>query len=223
MTLGEVFLADDPVPVGIRVGDLLHLLRLSDLSQLRPAVEAAGATLANVAQVSFFVASRDALREINPPWLQLFPDQHDRPTYKFMLAERPSLEAFAVAGQRRRPLHIPNVAHTNPIPMGVRIGNYLFSSRVLPYDPANSQPPETVEGQAECLFQNVRTLLQVGEMPPEAIRQGRLFLADLADRPIAERYWESLTRDCPSLPALHVSPYALAPSLRVMLEIIATR
>jgi 2-iminobutanoate/2-iminopropanoate deaminase len=228
----EVFLRDQPIPVGSRIGDLVHGLRLAApdtqtaLRDLTEVVESAGATLDNVAQVSFFVAQRDLLPTINPAWLQVFPSDADRPTYKFMTADLPSetpvqVEFFAVANQRRRLLHLPNVAHLNPIPMGVRIGRYLFSSRVLPYDPRTGQPPETSEQQAECLFDNVRALLAMGELQPAHITNARLFLADPADLPQVEPLWQALVQDAPRPPALQVTHYTLAPSLKVMLEFVA--
>jgi len=130
------------------------------------------------------------------------------------------LEFFAVADQRRTLLHIPNVAHTNPIPMGVRIGNYIFSSRVLPYDPETGQPPEDVERQADCLFRNVRTLLNVGQASPGDITQARLFLSNLDSFPIAQGYWQTVVGG-PQTPPLHITRYTLAPALKVMLEFVA--
>jgi enamine deaminase RidA (YjgF/YER057c/UK114 family) len=225
----EVFLGADPIPVGSRVGDLIYVVRISapdtasGLRDLREIVENAGASLDNVAQVSFFVAGRELLPTINPAWLEVFGDEADRPTYKFMTADLPAdrpvaLEFFAVAGARRRPLHLPNVAHTNPIPMGVRIGRYLFSSRVLPYDPATGAPPEDAARQAECLFGNIRALLDAGQMPPERITSARLFVSDLAYASLAE----PLLRDLRVPVAPHVTHYTLAPALKVMLELIAS-
>jgi 2-iminobutanoate/2-iminopropanoate deaminase len=231
-TLSELFLGDDPIPVGLRVGDLIHGLRLgaadpaSALDDLKHVVQAAGASLDNVAQVSFFVKDAAQLKAINPAWLQKFPTDDDRPTYKFMTApalpdDRPvHLEFFAIANQRRTLLHIPNVAHTNPIPMAVRIGNYVFSSRVLPYDSQTGQPPEDVERQADCLFQNIRTLLDVAGASPDDITQARLFLSDLDTFPIAQRYWQAVVGG-PKTPPLHITHYTLAPSLKVMLEFVA--
>jgi 2-iminobutanoate/2-iminopropanoate deaminase len=230
-TLSELFSGDDPIPVGVRNGDVIHGLRISGvdpsdaLDNLHHAVERSGASLDNVAQVSFFVKDPALLKTINPAWLRMFPDDNDRPTYKFMTAdlsaERPvHLEFFAVAGQRRKLLHIPNVAHNNPIPMGVRIGRYVFSSRVLPYDPQTGQPAESVERQAECLFQNIRTLLDVAEAQPEHITQARLFLFDLDSFQLAQRYWEAFVVGS-ATPPLQVTPYTLAPSLKIMLEFIA--
>jgi 2-iminobutanoate/2-iminopropanoate deaminase len=240
----EIFInADkDPIPCGIRLGNLIHGLRLFGtepqtgalgqgieqqlqfaFSNLRRCVEAGGATLDNVAQVSFFLKNREDLRSVNPLWVEMFPNDQDRPTYKFMQANLPgdqlvSLECFALAGERRTTLQIPNVAHTNPIPMGVRIGNMLFSSRVLPYDAQTGKPADSVERQAECLFQNVRTLLQLGGARPEHITQGRLFLFDRAHLPMAEKHWHALVG---AGPTLHTVQYGLAPALQVMLEFIA--
>jgi 2-iminobutanoate/2-iminopropanoate deaminase len=246
----ELFVGTDPIPVGIRVGDLIHGLRVlgttpggagvpesaeqqadSAMDNLRRTVAATGASIDNVAQVSFFAKHQADLRAINPAWLKLFPDDRDRPTYKFMTADLPGdqlfhVEFFAVAGQRRRVLQIPNVAHTNPIPMGVRIGNYVFSSRVLPYDPETGQAPPGVERQAACLFENVRSLLRAAEAQPEHIRQGRLFFADAAYLPLAESLWKDLINGSqrpPPHPPLHLTPYNPAPSLLVMLEFIAIR
>jgi 2-iminobutanoate/2-iminopropanoate deaminase len=230
MSMRELFLGDGPIPVGLRVDELIHGVRLpaanpaSALRDLRRAVEAAGASVDNVAQVSFFVRDPAGLPAINPAWLELFPDEHDRPTYKFMVAdlsaEQPvHVEFFAVAGERRTLLHLPNVAHANPIPMGVRIGRYLFSSRVLPYDPASGLPPPEFDRQAECLLGNVRGLLALGGASAEHISQARLFLADPATLPIAARLWQDLVGEHPA--ALQVTPYALAPALKIMLELVA--
>jgi 2-iminobutanoate/2-iminopropanoate deaminase len=230
-TLSELFLGEDPIPVGVRIDDVIHGLRIegtdpSDaLGNLERVVKAGGATLDNVAQVSFFLKDAAKLKTINPAWLQMFPNDEDRPTYKFMTADLPAekpvhLEFFAVEKQRRKLLHIPNVAHTNPIPMGVRIGNYVFSSRVLPYDPQTGQPPEDVDRQADCLFQNVGTLLDVAGAKPEDITQGRIFLLDPSALHVAERAWKGILGSAPP-PGLHVTQYSLALSLKVMLEFIA--
>jgi len=231
-TLSELFLGDDPIPVGLRVGELIHAVRVdgtdvgSALDNLYHIVQRAGASLDKVAQVSFFLRDAAQLKTINSAWVRMFPDAEDRPTYKFMTAanlpaEKPvHLEFFAVEKQRRKLLRLPNVAHTNPIPMGVRIGDYVFSSRVLPYDPETGQPPDAVERQADCLFQNVRTLLDVGGAKPEHITQGRIFLLDPSTLRVVERAWKSILGSGPP-PGLHVTQYSLAPSLKVMLEFIA--
>ena len=118
-------------------------------------------------------------------------------------------------------LHFPHVAHTNPIPMGIRIGPYVFSSRVLPYDPATGKPADGVEAQTRCLFDNVRALLSAGEAQPVDIVQRRASVFELADAELVRRSWEDLTGR--SRAPLYVSHYTLAPSLRVMVEFVALR
>jgi hypothetical protein len=90
---------------------------------------------------------------------------------------------------------------------------------VLPYDPTTGQPPPEFNQQAECLFSNVRSLLTLGGVRGEHISQARLFLADPATLPIAAHHWQDLIGEHPV--AFHVTPYALAPALKVMLEFVA--
>lgn len=229
---------DDPIPAGVRVGDLIHGLRItgrggdigaqlgSAFGSLRGLVERAGASVDNIAQVSFFLKQRQDIPAINKPWVDMFPDENDRPTYKFMVTDLPGeqlvhMEAFALVGSRRRVLNIPGVAHTNPIPMGVRIGDMLFSSRVLPYDPATGRPAEGLQQQARFVFDNVERLLAAGGAEARHITQARLFLADPDYRGVAIEHWRKLVGSLQPQPVLHVTPYSLAPALLVMLEVIA--
>jgi 2-iminobutanoate/2-iminopropanoate deaminase len=46
---------------------------------VRNVLEAAGATPANIGKVSIYVADRDDRKLINPYWLEMFPDEDDRP------------------------------------------------------------------------------------------------------------------------------------------------
>lgn len=234
----------DPIPVGLRVGDLVHLSRISGADpgagalapdidgqmhqafrNLQAAVAAAGATLDEVAQVSIFVADRAHLQAINGPWVQLFPRDDDRPTYKFMVAPLPAgqlvqLEAFAVAGGRRQLVHVPGVTHTNPIPIGVKIGGMVFSSRILPYDPATGAPPEAFADQVRCLFANVRTFLTNAGAEPRHVTQARLFIHDKGDMPQVEPYLQDLFgADRPAVP---VVTYGTGTRLQVYLELIAS-
>ncbi|MCA1645245.1 MAG: RidA family protein [Chloroflexi bacterium] len=118
------------------------------MRNLQSCVESGGASLDNVAQVSFFVKNREDLVAINGPWVEMFPNDQDRPTYKFMQANLPgdqlvALECFALAGARRRVLQIPNVAHSNPIPLGVRMGTCCFRRASYPTMPQPASPRQT--------------------------------------------------------------------------------
>jgi 2-iminobutanoate/2-iminopropanoate deaminase len=237
----------DPIPVGTLAGDLLHVDRISGrdpqtgvlpegieaqiknaYANMNAAVENAGGSLDNVAHVSMYWADWATDREqMNPPWVEVFPNDNDRPTYKFMPApnlpagERIAFECYAVLGQRRKLLAVDGVAHTNPIPLGVRIGRYVFSSRMLPYDPATGKAADGAESQASFLFANTEAMLKQGGMGWGDVVYGRVFLADpAAHRPLVEAQWQKAFPDAGKRPALNRVKYGGGP-LQIMLEVIA--
>lgn len=239
----------DPIPAGTLVGDVLHLTRISGrdpqtgalgddtraqlrnaYANMQAAVENAGGTLDNVAHVSMYWANWAADREeMNPPWVAAFPDATDRPTYKFMPApnlpqgERIAFECYAVMGARREVLAVEGVAHTNPIPLGVKIGRYIFSSRMLPYDPSTGKPAESVDAQAKFLFANTAAMLAQGGMGWKDVVYGRAFLADPpAQRALVDEHWQTAFPDAARRPTLNRVKYGGGP-LQVMLEVIASQ
>jgi 2-iminobutanoate/2-iminopropanoate deaminase len=239
----------DPIPVGTLVGDVLHVTRISGrdrqtgvlgddirvqlknaYANMKLAVENAGGTLDNVAHVSMYWANWTEDREaMNPPWVEVFPDATDRPTYKFMPAphlpqgERIAFECYAVMGARRELLAVDGVAHTNPIPLGVHIGRYVFSSRMLPYDPSTGKAAEGVDAQAQFLFTNTAALLAKGGMGWQDVVYGRAFLADPpVQRPLVDEQWQRVFPNAAKRPTLNRVKYGGGP-LQVMLEVIASR
>ena len=242
----EIFIApdQDPIPVGIRVGNLVHASRITGADyengqlgdglerqlelaygNMRRAVENAGGSTDNIAQVSFFLKRFDDRSAINHGWVKMFPNQDDRPTYKFMAADLPGeqlvqMEFWAVLGARRQVINIPGVAHTNPIPMGVKIGNMVFSSRILPFDPATGQPPQEFDAQSDALFHNVGAFLGAAGAQPSDVVQARLFVMDRALLPSVERRWNGLFPAGAQRPALHSVSYG-NPALQVYVELIA--
>jgi 2-iminobutanoate/2-iminopropanoate deaminase len=237
----------DPIPAGTLVSDLLHLNRITGrdpqtgalpdgieaqlknaYANMKLAVENAGCTLDNIAHVSMYWADWANDREqMNPPWVEVFPNDNDRPTYKFMPApnlppgERIAFECYAVPGQRRKLLAVDGVAHTNPIPLGVRIGRYVFSSRMLPYDPSTGKAADGAEAQASFLFANTGAMLKRGGMDWSNVVYGRAFLADPpAHQPLVDAQWEKAIPDAGKRPRLNRVKYGGGP-LQVMLEVIA--
>lgn len=245
----EIFVASDPIPVGTRVHDLIHVTRIAGgstgsiqdqgrraIDRMRESVEAAGGSLDNIAHVSFFFADLKSspaffssapppgISALNPLWVETFPNADDRPTYKFMTAPLPAgclvnIEYFAVVGARRRLLEVPGVAHTNPIPLGVAIGDYLFSSRVLPHDPSTGKPDAHPAKQIDQVFANTTQLLQAGGFSWSDVTQGRAFIAEERLASSVEAAWQkNATKG-----RLHTQLYAAAPALKVMLEVFAKR
>jgi len=236
--------AIDPIPIGYRVGDFVIGLRVDGRDQqsgqlgntieeqlelafenMRNCVQAAGGTVDNVGQVSFFLADFEHRPLINSPWVEMFPDESDRPTYKFMPAtlsegQLVQIELYAVLGESRHDVHIAGVAHTNPIPMAVRMGRYLFSSRILPYDPETGRPAEEAQTQATHVFGNASTVLETAAFMWSDVVQGRAFLVDPSDSELMAAHWAAKFPEVATRPPLHMVQYGTG-GLLVMLELIA--
>jgi len=234
----------DPIPLGIRVGNLVHASRLTGvnletgklaegveaqvaqvLEAVKHVVETAGGTIDNVAQVSFFLKRFDDRPLINPPWVAMFPNEQDRPTYKFMEANLPDdclvqAEMWAVLDARRAVIYTPPVAHTNPIPMGVKIGGYLFSSRILPFEPSTNAAADGLERQSELVFKNLATFLEVAEMDRSDLMQARLFVSDRAHIPTVQRYWDGFFQGSANRPIIRTVLYRQTPAAMAYLEVI---
>jgi enamine deaminase RidA (YjgF/YER057c/UK114 family) len=234
----------DPIPLGIRVDSLVHASRLTGIdletgklgtsieeqlelvhAAIRHVVETAGGTIDNVAQVSFFLKNFDDRSLINPPWVAMFPNDQDRPTYKFMAANLPEgcfvqAEMWAVIEGRRQVIYTPPVAHTNPIPMGVKIGGYLFSSRILPFEPSTNATANGLERQAELVFQNLATFLEVAQMDRADLLQARLFVSDRAHVSTIQEYWDAFFKDSANRPIIRTVLYPQTPAAMVYLEVI---
>jgi enamine deaminase RidA (YjgF/YER057c/UK114 family) len=183
-----------------------------------------GGCLDNVARVSFFLRDPRDIAKVNEVWTARFPHSHDRPTYKFMrgrlgAGEEVRLDFFAVLGQARNCLYLPKVAHGNPIPMAVRMGRYLFSSRILPFDPATGEPGRDGREQARFAVANADEILRMSQLPWGAVSQGRAFVADPCDDEFVQAEWDQRFAPTGKAP-LHVTRYR-AGALAVLLEIAA--
>lgn len=247
MMLAEIFSGTDPKPIGVRVGSIVRGYRIDGrdptsgsypgdvatearnlMQNLRHSIESSGGSLAQVAQVSLrFANVAQDLPYLNHVWKELFPNPDERPTYKFMAGDfaggpRMDAEYFAVLASGRRSINIRGVAHTNPIPMACAIGDYLFSSRILPIDAATGRASDSMELQWNHVLANTSAVLDGAGMVWSDITQGRLFIQDPALTPIIHKAW-SVRFPEKSEPPLHIQPYVGAPTLKVMLEIMAHR
>jgi 2-iminobutanoate/2-iminopropanoate deaminase len=235
----------DPIPNAFRVDDLIRGSRIDGrepttgefpatigtqianaYATMLASVEAAGATAAHIGQVSFYFQNIDDRALINERWIELFPDPDDRPTYKFMPARLAGgqllqMDFYAVPGASRRSIHVQGVAHANPIPMAVQIGRYLFTSRILAYDPATEKAAATAEEQADFVFQHAQTILDAAGFDWNDVSQGRGFVADLSLMPLVTERWMHRFQSKDAAP-LHATRYG-GGALQVMLELIAHR
>lgn len=144
-----------------------------------------GLTPGEVGRVTVLTPDRSFRPLINKPWLELFPDDNRpaRRTTHFDLGPGVAVELLVagVRGATRTPLEIPGVRHKDPLPMGARLGEYLFSSAVVPDAPGGGQP----EGIAAIhqAFANLEALLEAAGAGPDDASHVNVYLGrwDLHD------------------------------------------
>jgi 2-iminobutanoate/2-iminopropanoate deaminase len=132
---------------------------------MRALVEHAGLSTDNIGLVTNFLDSQDYRAHINPGWLELFPDENNRPArkttaYPLPAGEAVELQAYGVVGGRRQRLEVEGLAHRDPLPNGVRIGDYVFSSVIVPQDLATAKTVEGPEAQTDQCFDNMRVFME---------------------------------------------------------------
>ncbi len=131
---------------------------------LRSLVEGAGLSVDNIGLVTNFLDSQDYRQHINPGWLELFPSDN-RPArkttaYPLPAGEAVELQAYGVVGGRREIIQVEGLAHRDPLPNGVRIGDYIFSSVIVPQDLTTAKTVEGPEAQTDQCFDNMRVFME---------------------------------------------------------------
>jgi 2-iminobutanoate/2-iminopropanoate deaminase len=123
---------------------------------------------------------------------------------------------------KRQVLEVPGVGHGNaPIPMGVKVGNMVFSSGVMGQDPETHKLPDDPARQTELMFQHVKTLVEAAGGSTSDIAHMTIFLKDNANREHINREWLKMFPDEHDRPARHILMYELAGAMAVQCEIVA--
>jgi enamine deaminase RidA (YjgF/YER057c/UK114 family) len=111
----------------------------------------------------------------------------------------------------RKSVEVPGLEHVNPIPNASRLGAFLVSGGIFGKNPVTGKVPDGIEAQCEQTFANVRAVLQAGGAKPDDVIKLNVWLKDIADRPVLNKYWLQLFPDAQSRPARHTFP---TPDLR---------
>jgi 2-iminobutanoate/2-iminopropanoate deaminase len=199
-----------PEPLAARMGDLLFssdiygwdvkmnqippdpILQAEALfANIERLMRDAGGSLENITYLMVATRKdrhRDALSAFNRPWLAAFPDENQRPARHAYQEEdlplRDSLlrvNLIAVLGNgKRETIQFDDLSHTNPIPMGARRGNFVFSSTIFGAPSGTTSEskiyPADPDEQAEIMFQNIKRFMeQIGGTPGDIARV-RLFV-----------------------------------------------
>jgi 2-iminobutanoate/2-iminopropanoate deaminase len=207
-------LSSEPaIPLGVRIGESFFSSSISGrdptsgalgdsaekqfelaFRNMTSVVERAGLKIDDIAHVTVFIGDASARQLINKPWLQVFPDEHNRPARKTTTYPLPAgvlvqLQALGVAGGGRGPLEIPGLSHRDPLPMGAKAGNMVYSSVIGGQDPATNKQVAGTEQQMHQAFQNMRALVEQAGGTTSDIGLVWVFLRDKSDQPAMIDAW----------------------------------
>jgi enamine deaminase RidA (YjgF/YER057c/UK114 family) len=166
--VGQLFFTSGIRGVDVRTGELpsdpakqfAHAWR-----NLAAVVEGAGLATDNIGLVTNLLDSQDYRAYINPGWLELFPEKANRPARKTTAFPLPrgvavELQAFGVVNQRRTCVEVSGLAHRDPLPNAARLGDYVFTSVIVPQDLSTSEPVVGEPAQTDRCFDNMRVVLE---------------------------------------------------------------
>ncbi len=155
---------------------------------LKALVEASGRSTDEIGIVTNFIDSQDFRPHINTGWLELFPDPDNRParkttSYPLPAGEGVQLQAIGVADQRRRRIEVEGLTHRDPLPNGVRLGDYVFSSVIVPWDLSTSEPVIGEHAQTDQCFDNMRAFMELAGGTVDDVVLQWVYLNDFAYQP----------------------------------------
>lgn len=237
----------DPLPMGVKISERVFSSVIGGqdpqtgkpvggsegqieqaFQNMRILMEQAGGTTANVGHVWVFLRDKKDQPAMVKTWLRMFPEDGDRPARKTIMYDELKgretaiqLQFTGILGSKRQNFEIPGVGHHDPIPMGAKLGNLLFSSGVGGYDPSTGKRGEGLERQAELAFQNMRTLVERAGAATDNIAQVTILLKDLSSEWAVMQNWLEMFPDEGNRPASHTMTLGLAAENLVQLHLIA--
>ena len=112
-------------------------------------------------------------------------------------------------------------AAIGPYSHAVVIGQFVFTSGQLGFDPENGKLKEGVEAQAEQALTNLKTVLEAAGASLESVVKTTVFLADMKDFPLVNKiYGTYFNGDFPARSCVQVA--ALPAGGLVEVEAVAT-
>lgn len=193
---------------------------------LRSLVDQAKLTPDNVGLVTVFIRDQSLRSYINKPWLDLFPTDGNRPARKTTQHGMPEgqlvqLQMVAVEQGKRQSVEVPGLAHRDPLPNATRIGNMVFSSVIVPQDPATSQNVEGAQKQIDVAFENMKIMIEKAGGSLQDIVHVWVFLKDFTYQPYMVDVWVKTFPEDGSRPARKTVRYDLQGNSEVQLQMTA--
>ena len=122
---------------------------------------------------------------------------------------------------KREVIKVPGLSHQAPIPNGARIGNIVFSSAISGRDTETNEIPADPDKQAEALFQNVRTFMELAGGTPANIGHMTVYLKEERYRESINKEWLKMFPDKNDRPARHSIKASVRGEMLFQIELIA--
>jgi enamine deaminase RidA (YjgF/YER057c/UK114 family) len=233
----EIFIpgADGSCVSALQIGPLVYAPRLlpltepgagldaqleSVLGRVRSVIGEAGGGTGDLARVTLFMRSVKDRSVLNEVWRRWFPDPARRPPHKYIPADVPGgydvmADAVAVLAGSRRILAVPGLEHRDPMSMGARIGNLVFSSRLFAAEDA-------VESQLARLLGHAEALMREAGGGLRDLTQVTVFVNSPDTAVTAEEAWRELwaETEAETEPDLHVAVVDLGGNGKPRMEVI---
>lgn len=238
----------DPLPAGVRIGDLVFSSvvggqdasgqQLEDAAgQIRQAFEnleillrGAGGTKDDILHVYVFLRDRELQPPLIETWLDIFPEEGNRPARKTIFYDElrgstvVQLQMVAVlGGDKRGNYEIPGIGHHDPIPMGASLGGLVWSSGMSGRGPGQMDVGLSVEEQAPICFGHMSTLAAQAGVTPDDIGLITLLVRDYGDVEMIMRSWREMFPDPADEPVLHTMALGLSGDNPLQLHMVAVR
>jgi 2-iminobutanoate/2-iminopropanoate deaminase len=122
---------------------------------------------------------------------------------------------------KRKSIEIPGVHHQNPIPMGAKIGNVVYSSAISGLEPNAKSPPSDPDKQAEVLFRNIRTFMEHAGGTPDDIIRMTVYVKEEQYRDSINKEWLKMFPDENNRPARHTLKAPVRGEALFQIEVVA--
>jgi 2-iminobutanoate/2-iminopropanoate deaminase len=241
LRFSEIF-AGGATPVAIRVGDAVYAWRIPSqdpasgassggpvaqmgqaIDNMQAVVNAAGLKPENVARATGYIRDPANREVVYEPWDALYPDPQDRPAFKVLIEALPEgveawMQMLAYAGGRRQRFDIEGVSARDPT---VKVGPWVFSSRVHGTDRKTSSVPSGAETQVNLAYENLKTLVELAGGATGDIKQITAFMRELEVAPTVAARLQALTEvELPGVSVRIVRSF-VRPEMEAMLEMSA--
>lgn len=135
----------------------------SAFGNLRALLASAGVSVDELGLVTVCIADGGHTRHADQCWRTAWPDGRNRPALKINEYDLPpgemvQIQVVGASGQQRQPIELPGFAES--LPLGVRLGNVVFSAPIDGRDPATGQRSADRVTQMRQAFRNMDSFIQ---------------------------------------------------------------